>query len=118
LVVRFPPITDLPQHSAQIRLLLEALRDPASPYSVQWLTPYGLSYVVMGATWALGGAAHAGRLAFLVAALLFVIAVHSLAAAERRPASHGVFASILVFNHTLYWGFFSFLLGWPLFVLW
>ena len=118
LLVRFPPITDLPQHTAQIRLLLDVLRDPGSPYAIQWLTPYGLSYVLLGAAWALAGAANAGRLAFLLLALLWVAAVHALAAGSRRPESQPVLASILVFNHTLYWGFFSFLFGWPVFVLW
>lgn len=118
LLVRFPPITDLPQHAAQIRLLLEALRSAESPYAVQWLTPYGLSYSLMGAAWALSGPVLAGRLAFLALALLWVGAVHLLAAWHGRPLAQAVLASALVFNHALYWGFFSFLFGWALFVLW
>src|SRR5215813_8474311 len=43
--VRFPPITDLPQHLAQIRLFHETIAAPDSPYRVQWLTPYILAYV-------------------------------------------------------------------------
>ncbi len=59
LVVRFPPITDLPQHLAQVRLFGEALTDPQSPYVIQWLTPYGLSFAILGAAWLLCGAAAA-----------------------------------------------------------
>ncbi len=118
LLVQFPPITDLPQHTAQIRLLGEALRSPGAPYAVQWLTPYGLSYTLLGALWLLAGPVLAGRLAFLALALLWVAAVHALAAWRDRPASHAVLASVLVFQAALYWGFFNFLFGWPLFVLW
>ena len=41
-VVTFPPITDLPQHLAQVRLFGEALADPDGPYGIQWWTPYSL----------------------------------------------------------------------------
>src|SRR5262245_37973151 len=46
LAVRFPPITDLPQHVAQIRLFLAALADPDGAYRIQWFTPYSAAYVV------------------------------------------------------------------------
>ena len=53
LSVQFPPVADLPQQVAQARLFWEALADPGGPYRVQWLTPYGLAYVIMGAAWGL-----------------------------------------------------------------
>src|SRR5262245_53292742 len=52
LSVTFPPITDLPQHAAQVRLFLDALHNPDSLYRIQWLTPYSLSYTVLWAAWA------------------------------------------------------------------
>src|SRR5262245_39993679 len=61
LCVRFPPVTDLPQHLAQVRLLHETLADPASPYRVQWLTPYALGYLPLAAAWALTPSETAGR---------------------------------------------------------
>ncbi len=118
LVVRFPPITDLPQHAAQARLFGEALTDPQSPYVVQWLTPYGLATFLVRACWVIFGPREAGRVAALVLALLWVGAVHWFARRRGRDADVAVLASILVFNHTLYWGFFSFQLGLPLFLVW
>lgn len=118
LVVRFPPITDLPQHAAQIRLLQEALADPQSGYLIQWWTPYSLAYAVLGAAWAVFGAVDAGRVAALAIATLWVLAVHVLAAGRSRPLAAAALASVLCFNHVLYWGFLSFAIGWPAFVLW
>jgi hypothetical protein len=73
LAVTFPPITDLPQHVAQVRLLFDALGDPGSPYRVQWLTPYSLVYGVLALAWVLvepiAGGVAAGRLGMLVVAL-------------------------------------------------
>lgn len=118
LVVDFPPITDLPQHLAQVRLLGEALGDADSPYRVQWLTPYGLVYLVFAAAGAVAEPVAAGRLAMAVLAIGWVGAVHLLAARRERPAAAALAASVLVFHQALYWGFASFLLGWPLFAGW
>jgi hypothetical protein len=118
LAVDFPPITDLPQHLAQVRLLGEALGEADSPYRVQWLTPYGLVYLVFAAAWAVAEPVAAGRLAMAVLAIGWVGAVHLLAARRGRPATAALAASVLVFHQALYWGFASFLLGWPLFAGW
>jgi len=119
LVVTFPPITDLPQQAAQIRLFLETAADPAhSPYRIQWLTPYGLSYLILGGAWAAFGPLHAGRTAMLVIGLLWTIAVHLTAYSRGRSAASATLASLFVFNHIVYWGFYSFALGWPVFLLW
>lgn len=118
LVVDVPPVADLPQHLAQVRLLDEALADPASPYRVQWLTPYGLVYALFAAALAVAPPLAAGRLAMAALAVGWVGAVHLLAARRGRPAAAATLASVLVFHHALYWGFASFLLGWPLFAGW
>jgi hypothetical protein len=73
---------------------------------------------VLGAAWALSSPAQAGRLAVLALAVLWTVALHGLAARRRRPVAAAVLASLLVFNHTLYWGFLSFVLGAIAFVLW
>ncbi len=70
LLVKFPPITDLPQHAAQVRLFGEALNQPDSPYRIRWITPYSLVYAVLGASWLAFGPENAGRLAMLFIALL------------------------------------------------
>jgi len=116
LLVRFPPITDLPQHAAQVRLFGEAFGHPDSPYRIQWLTPYNLVYAVLGASWLVFGPENAGRIGMLLIALLWIGMLHFLAARLRRPAPAAVLASLLFFGHILYWGFYQFALGWPLFI--
>lgn len=118
LAVTFPPITDLPQHAAQIRLFLDALHNPDSPYRIQWLTPYSLSYTVLGAAWALFSPEKAGRIAFMAVGVLWVLTAHLLAFKRRRCPAAAVLASVLFFNHATYWGFYSFAFGWPVFALW
>jgi hypothetical protein len=118
LLVRFPPITDLPQHAAQIRLFGEALSQPDSPYRIQWMTPYSLVYAVLGANWIIFGPENAGRLGMLFIALLWIVMLHLLAARLKRPPLAAVLASVLFFGHILYWGFYQFALGWTLFIGW
>lgn len=116
--VTIPPMADLPQHLAQIRLLLEALGDPVSPYSVQWLTPYSAAYVVLGALWSVVEPFTAGRLGGATLVLASTAALHVVAARRGRSPWAAVLASLLVFSHTLYWGFFTFVSGFPIFLLW
>lgn len=116
--VTIPPMADLPQHLAQIRLLLEAIGDPSSPYSVQWLTPYSAAYVVLGALWAVVEPFTAGRLGGTVLVVASTVALHVVAARHGRSPWAATLASLLVFNHTLYWGFFTFVSGFPVFLLW
>lgn len=115
--VTFPPIADLPQHLAQVRLFGEAL-EPGSPYRIQWLTPYSLAYLPLAAAQGLTDPITAGRLGAAVLTAFWVGGAHLLAWKRRRPASTAVLASLLVFNHTLYWGFLPFLVGFPLFCIW
>lgn len=119
LAVSYPPITDLPQHSAQIRLFLDTIANPeGSPYRIQWLTPYSLSYLIMGASWAVFGPMDAGRLAMLTIVLLWVIAIHGVASGRNRAAASACLASAFVLNHIVNWGFYSFGVGFPIFCLW
>src|SRR4030042_6550779 len=85
LVVKFPPITDLPQHAVQIRLFGEALSQPDSPYRIQWMTPYSLVYTVLGGSWLAFGPEKAGRIGMLLLALLWIAMLHLLAARLKRP---------------------------------
>ena len=118
LAVTFPPITDLPQQAAQIRLAADALTNPDSHYKIQWFTPYVVSYAAIALGWLVAGPLGAGRIGMLLIALAWVAAAHGLARSRGRPAAAAVLASTLVFNHVLYWGFFSFAVGWPAFVFW
>ncbi len=116
LLVRFPPITDLPQHAAQIRLFGEALTQPDSPYRIQWMTPYSLVYAVLGASRLVSGPQNSGRVGMLVIVLLWIIMLHMLAARLKRPTLAVTLASVLFFGHILYWGFYQFAFGWTLFL--
>jgi hypothetical protein len=118
LVVRFPPITDLPQHVAQIRLLIETLGSPESPYTIQWFTPYALVYALVGAAWAVAGPLGAGRIVMLALGLLWVAAIHFLAARRGRSPAAATLACALFFSHIVYWGFCNFVFTWPIFALW
>jgi hypothetical protein len=118
LWVRFPPITDLPQQVAQIRLLGDAWAQPHGPYRIQWFTPYTLSYVVLSVAWVVCRPENAGRLAMLAIGVLWTAATHWLGAKRRRPVAAAALASVLFFSHVMYWGFYSFVIGWPAFVLW
>ena len=118
LAVRYAPLTDLPQQAAQVRLLLEALADPAGPYRVQWFAPNTLALGVLALSWAASTPVAAGRLAMLLLAVGWVTAVHGLAWRRGRPAAAAVLASTLVFSQGLYWGFYSFVLGFPFFAGW
>jgi hypothetical protein len=116
--VRFPPITDLPQHVAQIRLFGEALTDPSTIYTIQWFTPYSLCYAVLAFFWALVPPAEVGRCAMLFLAVAWAGAVHAIAARRGRSATRAMLASLLTFNLALYWGFLSFVFGWVVFAFW
>jgi hypothetical protein len=118
LLVRFPPITDLPQHVAQVRLFQEAWQEPSGPYRIQWLTPYSLQYLLLAGAWAMAGPAAAGRVGMLMIGLLWVATFHLIAYVRRRPPAGAALASTLFFTKTTYWGFYGFAVGWPVFALW
>lgn len=119
LAVKFPPITDLPQHVGQVRVFQEALSDDqASPYKIQWLTPYSLVYSLLGACWALVGSENAGRLGMLVMVWMWIFLIQFLAHKEKRALAGAILATVLFFSHIMYLGLYQFALGWIVFVGW
>ncbi len=119
VAVQFPPVTDLPQQVAQIRLFLESFDKEGSPsdYTIQWTKPGNACYLILGGAWALFGAENAGRVFLLVAVLLWVISAHILSAKSSRPLAGAILGSLMTYNFALYWGFLGFLLGFPAFCL-
>lgn len=119
LAVQFPPVTDLPQQVAQIRLLIESLHDEANhgKYTIQWTKSGNASYLLLGGAWALFGPEYAGRVFLLFAVLSWVLSAHIYAGKLSRPLAGCILASILVYNLSLYWGLLSFMLGFPCFLL-
>lgn len=116
--VQYPPITDLPQQLAQMRLFGEAWHGIGDGYRIQWFTPYSISYALLGAAWALCSPENAARAAMAGFAVFWTLAVHLLAARRKRPLAAAIIASALFFNHAVYWGFLSFAIGWVTFILW
>lgn len=118
LITPYPPATDLPQHLAQVRLFEEALEDPGGPYVINWAAPGNLIYAVIFVLRAVVPLPWMARAVLIFLVLLWIAAIHLLAAARGRPEAAAMAASILVFNQSFYWGFLNFLVGFPVFVLW
>lgn len=117
LAVTFPPTTDLPQHMSQVRLLLDASRG-GDAYRVNWLGANTLAYWPLAGFWLAVSPIASGRLTLLLLVLAAVGAIFLLARRRGRPLESAILASLLVFGPALYWGFLSFLAGWPIFLLW
>lgn len=117
LAVTFPPITDLPQQVAQVQMAGEILDGSRTDAVILWSTPNKLSYALIAGV-RLFAPDDAGRISMLLLALGWVLAVHFLAALHNRSDASATLASVLIFNQSLYWGFYSFLVGTPLFLLW
>jgi hypothetical protein len=109
-IVDYAPITDLPQHAAQIELLADALGNPHTPYS--------LVYGIIGLCWLVFGAMDAGRTALMLIGIVSTLALHVFAARRERPLATVTLVSVLFYSHVVYWGFYQFALGWPVFLLW
>lgn len=118
LLVGIPPITDLPQQLAQIPLAGQAISGAAPGYKVQWLTPNKLSYPLLAAAWLTLPPLAAARLAAALVAVVWVVALHWLAARRQRSPSAASLAGILLFNHVFYLGLLNFVAGLAVFVCW
>ncbi|MCX7984879.1 MAG: hypothetical protein N3A63_08260 [Bacteroidetes bacterium] len=119
LTVQFIPITDLPQHLAQIRLFYDILSSPHnSPFAVTWFSANVLVYWILALLWLILPPLGAGTFFMILLVLSWILSIYFLAWKTHRNPFPAVLASTLVFNASLYWGFINFLIGFPLFVLW
>ncbi len=118
LAVEIPPITDLPQQTAQVRLLLTALAAADSPYQVQFWHPNKLGYLPLLLAWTVVPPLAVGRVALAAIGLLWVAAIHFWAYREERSVGAATLATLLFMNHLTYWGLLNFLSGLPVFLLW
>ena len=117
LSVRFPPITDLPQQAAQVRLASEALSE-GSQYRFNLLAPGSLGYGLFAVSWLVTGAENAGRIAYLLLGWLWIGALALLIRRQARHPELIPLATLFFFSHALYWGFLSFLFGAVVFLAW
>src|SRR5688500_13216945 len=79
-VTDFAPLTDLPQHMAQVRMLFEALSGKSQLYRLQWWTPYATAYGVLSLAWWAAPPLLASRLGAALIALLVLGGIHAWAA--------------------------------------
>ncbi|MGZ8840431.1 MAG: hypothetical protein ACXW2M_02605, partial [Candidatus Aminicenantales bacterium] len=114
----FPPSTDLPQHIAQVRLFLDALKSPGDLYVIQWLAPNNLVYLFLLIFWLILPVTWVGPAILVLIVFLWIGAIFLLAARKGRPTEAAILACLLVFNQSFYWGFLNFLVGFPVFILW
>ncbi len=54
----------------------------------------------------------------LAIVLLWAVSVHITAAKRERSAAAAALSCLFVLNHTVYWGFYSFVIGLPAFLVW
>ncbi len=118
LVIRFPPITDLPQQVAQIRLLGQALASSHSHYEVAWWAPNRLSYALLAVGWVTAGPQWAGSIALALIAALWAWSFQAVARTRQRSVATALLVCVLFYNHGFYYGFLNFILGVPVFLLW
>jgi hypothetical protein len=110
VTTHFPPITDLPQQTAQVRLAGEAVVDQ-SPYRLSFAAPGASSYGLFAISWWLFGGEDAGRLAYMLLAWLWAGGLMVMIRAYGRDPAHVPVAGLFFFSHLLYWGFSGFILG-------
>lgn len=117
LVFRFLPMTDLPQHAAQLAGWM-ALSDPGSPLhawlEVDWRTP---SLVMMSVARGLASVLPV-RLALNVVVAAAVaglpLACWFMLRAAGRPPAWALLCTFLGLGYSFHWGFLAFLLAAPL----
>lgn len=118
LAARYPPILDLAQQAAQVRLFDRALEDPDGLYRIQWSGPNKLSYPILAAALAIGGASWGPRLGLIACAALFVAAIVVLGRRFRRPPEHAALAAVFLYSGSYYGGFLNFVVGAAAFAWW
>ncbi|MEM7353519.1 MAG: hypothetical protein AAF657_22165 [Acidobacteriota bacterium] len=118
LSVTIPPITDLPQQLAQIRLLGEAFGSDDETYRIQAWHPNKLGYLPLGLAWLVASPLAAGRLGLLMIGWLWIVAIHGLAWSTGRSTAAAALACLFFFSHLTYWGLLNALIGLPMFAAW
>jgi hypothetical protein len=119
---RFLPFLDLPQHlalSAAIVRYEDASTGFARYYSIDWhVTPYWGFYAAMYLIMKLGfDVLTASRLLFSAYAVALPLSTGYLLASLHRDWRWAAFSLPLVYNTNLFWGFASFVLSVPLFLV-
>jgi len=113
----FPPMTDLPQHGAQIALLRAMLHPGfafASYFDIQWFTPYLFGYLLAYALVPFVGIVAACKIVIalsLVALPLATALIMKETGTDRRWA---ILAIPAMYGFSYHWGFLNFLVAAPI----
>jgi len=116
LLVTYPPLTDLPQHVAQVAQVMRGEQMPGQ--FVAWWAPNNLVYLPLMLLWWLFAPHRVGALSVVLMSLIWTSATFALAKYLRRPAIAAALASLLFYSGILYWGMLNFVVAWPVFALW
>lgn len=111
LAVDFPPLTDLPQHMNQGRLLLGEAWQKDSPYQVDLFTPYTMTYAFVVAALALFDPLQAVAAAMLLLSLAWTAAVLLRRNRAIVFSAGTVLALGFFYNQSLYWGLIHHVFG-------
>jgi len=115
--VNFLPMTDLPQHLAQVHLFYKNLYQPSSEYEINLFMPNLLVYWLMILLWKIVNPIMTGQIIAFIIATLWIMAIFLLGYNTNRSLPLVIISSTLVFNTSFYWGFINFLIGFFFFVL-
>jgi hypothetical protein len=120
-VVRFLPLADLPDNVGAAALLLDAElgRGAAGKYFLvnHAFVPYWSAYVLMGVVSELFGAIAASKFIVGLLVVLLPLVTMRLLIALRRDPRLGLWAFALSWEHNLYYGWVTYLLGMSLAML-
>lgn len=116
LLTPFPPLTDLPQHVAQVARALGASIPPEQ--YIAWWAPNNLIYLPMMGLWWMVGPHYLGQATLIFLAFLWVSAHFLMARHAGRSGVAAALASLTLYSGIFYWGMLNFLVAWPCFLLW
>ncbi|MEQ9364967.1 MAG: hypothetical protein RIF32_12020 [Leptospirales bacterium] len=111
LVVDLPPLTDLPQHMNQGRLLLGEAWRPESPYRVNLFTPYTLTYGLVVATLSVLDPLAATTATMVLLCFAWTGAVLLRPKGKIVFTAGTLFALGFFYNQSLYWGLIHHVFG-------
>lgn len=112
-----PPMTDLPDHAAQIALLHQ-MRDPAFAYTadfqINWLTPYWFGYLLAYSLAPLVGIVVACQIVIATALVALPLATALILTETTLDRRWALLAIPSMYGFSYHWGFFNFLVAAPL----
>ena len=115
LLVRFPPVTDLPQHLAQTHDLFRVL-EGAPQLLVSPIAPQGFVYWLLAAFSLIAPPLVVGRLVLWLLLAATVAMITLWARREKRTPVVSMLASLAVGGTALRWGLLPFLAGFSVFL--